>query len=135
MSLDGTGQTRSGITGQVRFRALARACAEGGTVGSEGGKLTVAGANSVTLLVSIGTSYTDFGNPTGDHTARAAAPLNVASDVPFTTLRKRHIDDYRPGVTYRLHPRLTARPARASRPPAHGGRCPESGRRRGGTSG
>ncbi|MGO4427587.1 glycoside hydrolase family 95 protein, partial [Streptomyces sp. MCAF7] len=45
--------------------------------------------------MSIGTSYTDFGNPTGDHTARAAAPLNAASDVPFTTLRKRHIDDYR----------------------------------------
>ncbi|MFD8382972.1 glycoside hydrolase N-terminal domain-containing protein [Streptomyces sp. NPDC059679] len=95
VAIDGTGQTRSGITGQVRFRALARACAEGGTVGSEGGKLTVAGADAVTLLMSIGTSYTDFGNPTGDHTARAAAPLNAASDVPFTTLRKRHIDDYR----------------------------------------
>ncbi|WP_319699867.1 glycoside hydrolase family 95 protein [Streptomyces sp. ME19-01-6] len=95
VAIDGTGQTRSGVTGQVRFRALARARVEGGTVNSESGKLTVAGADSVTLLVSIGTSYTDFSNATGDHAARAAAPLDAASDIPFTTLCKRHTDDYR----------------------------------------
>ncbi|MES4907789.1 MULTISPECIES: glycoside hydrolase family 95 protein [unclassified Streptomyces] len=94
VAIDGTSQTREGITGQVRFRALARARADGGTVSSEDGTLTVTGADSVTLLVSVGTSYTDYRNPTGDHAARATAPLNAASDVPYARLRKRHVADY-----------------------------------------
>ncbi|MFJ9582670.1 glycoside hydrolase family 95 protein [Streptomyces acidicola] len=94
VAIDGTSQTREGITGQVRFRALARARADGGTVSSENGTLTVTGADSVTLLVSIGTSYTDYRNPTGDHAHRASAPLNAASDVPYARLRKRHATDY-----------------------------------------
>ncbi|MBA4866736.1 glycoside hydrolase family 95 protein [Streptomyces sp. PSKA54] len=95
IAIEGTGQTRSGVTGQVRFRALTRAHAEGGTVSSENGQLTITGADSVTLLVSIGTSYTDFRNPTGDHVARATDPLNAVSDVPFGKLRQRHVADYR----------------------------------------
>ncbi|MEU0803779.1 glycoside hydrolase family 95 protein [Streptomyces sp. NPDC005970] len=95
VAIDGSGETRSGIAGQVRFRALARAHAEGGAVRSEGGELTVTGADSVTLLISVGTSYTDFRNPTGDHLARATAPLNAASGVPFGTLRERHVEDHR----------------------------------------
>ncbi|MPY48815.1 glycoside hydrolase family 95 protein [Streptomyces acidicola] len=94
VAIDGTSQTREGITGQVRFRALARARADGGTVSSENGTLTVTGADSVTLLVSIGTSYTDYRNPTGDHTQRASAPLNAASDAPYARLRERHVADY-----------------------------------------
>ncbi|EFL29292.1 alpha-L-fucosidase 2 [Streptomyces himastatinicus ATCC 53653] len=95
VAIDGTSETREGVTGQVRFRALARARADGGTVSSENGTLTVTGADSVTLLVSVGTSYTDYRNPTGDHAARATAPLNAASDVPYARLRKRHVADYR----------------------------------------
>ncbi|MER7792055.1 glycoside hydrolase family 95 protein [Streptomyces sp. NPDC097640] len=95
VAIDGSGETRSGIAGQVRFRALARAHAEGGAVSSEGGELTVTGADSVTLLISVGTSYTDFRNPTGDHLARATTPLNAASNVPFGTLRERHVEDHR----------------------------------------
>nr|WP_309500519.1 glycoside hydrolase family 95 protein [Streptomyces shenzhenensis] len=94
VAVDGTSQTREGIKGQVRFRALARARADGGTVASQNGTLTVTGADSVTLLVSIGTSYTDYQDPTGDHAARAAAPLDTASDVPYARLRKRHVADY-----------------------------------------
>ncbi len=62
-ALEGTAQTREGVTGRVRFRALVRARAEGGTVRSESGTLTVDGADAVTLLVSVGTSYNDYGTP------------------------------------------------------------------------
>ncbi|MFI0781069.1 glycosyl hydrolase family 95 catalytic domain-containing protein [Streptomyces sp. NPDC021212] len=95
VAIDGTSQSREGIAGQVRFRALARARADGGTVSSENGTLTVTGADSVTLLVSIGTSYTDYRSATGDHVARAAAALDAASAVPYLRLRERHSADYR----------------------------------------
>ncbi|MFH9067594.1 glycosyl hydrolase family 95 catalytic domain-containing protein [Streptomyces coeruleorubidus] len=94
IAMDGTAQTREGIKGQVRFRALARAHAEGGTVASGSGSLEVTGADAVTLLITIGTSYTDYQDPTGDHEARAAAALNAASAMPHARLLRRHVADY-----------------------------------------
>ncbi|MDN3026112.1 glycoside hydrolase family 95 protein [Streptomyces sp. S.PB5] len=94
-ALEGTGQTREGITGRVRFRALVRARAEGGTVRSENGTLTVTGADAVTLLVSVGTSYNDYRDASGDHRARAERPLKAAADTPYGQLRSRHVRDHR----------------------------------------
>ncbi|MFJ9915014.1 glycosyl hydrolase family 95 catalytic domain-containing protein [Actinacidiphila glaucinigra] len=94
-ALEGTGQTREGVTGQVRFRALVRAHAEGGTVRSENGTLAVTGADAVTLLVSVGTSYNDYRDASGDHRARAERPLNAAAGTPYGRLRSRHESDHR----------------------------------------
>ncbi|MGW2554947.1 glycoside hydrolase family 95 protein [Streptomyces sp. NPDC001635] len=94
-ALEGTAQTREGVTGRVRFRALVRARAEGGTVRSESGTLTVDGADAVTLLVSVGTSYNDYRDASGDHRARAERPLNAAADTPYGQLRSRHVRDHR----------------------------------------
>ncbi|MET8964976.1 glycoside hydrolase family 95 protein [Streptomyces sp. NPDC004074] len=94
-ALEGTGQTREGVTGRIRFRALVRARAEGGTVRSENGTLTVDGADAVTLLVSVGTSYNDYRDTSGDHRARAERPLNAAADTPYGQLRSRHVRDHR----------------------------------------
>ncbi|MFF4829979.1 glycoside hydrolase N-terminal domain-containing protein [Streptomyces sp. NPDC001312] len=94
-ALEGTGQTREGITGRVRFRALVRARAEGGTVRSENGTLAVDGADAVTLLVSVGTSYNDYRDALGDHRARAEGPLNTAADTPYGRLLSRHVRDHR----------------------------------------
>ncbi|GGT03770.1 glycoside hydrolase family 95 protein [Streptomyces chromofuscus] len=94
-ALEGVGQTREGITGRVRFRALVRARAEGGAVRSENGTLAVDGADAVTLLVSIGTSYNDYRDASGDHRARAERPLNAAADTPYGQLRSRHVRDHR----------------------------------------
>ncbi|WP_431946888.1 glycoside hydrolase family 95 protein [Actinacidiphila sp. bgisy167] len=95
VGLEGTGQTREGVTGQVRFRALVRAHTEGGTVSSANGTLTVNGADAVTLLVSVGTSYNDYQDASGDHRARAEGPLNAAGGTPYGRLRSRHVADHR----------------------------------------
>src|SRR5690606_34199152 len=68
--LDGTTEDWEGVPGQVAFRALVTARADGGTVTSEGGTLTVTGADAVTLLVSVGSSYTSYQDVTGDQNAR-----------------------------------------------------------------
>ncbi len=67
VALDGVSGDHRGIAGSVRFLALARALAEGGTVTSSGGTLTVADADSVTLLISIGSSYVNYTDVTGDY--------------------------------------------------------------------
>ncbi|MBL1066905.1 glycoside hydrolase N-terminal domain-containing protein [Streptomyces sp. 7-21] len=92
--LDGTTEDWEGVPGQVAFRALVTARADGGTVTSEGGTLTVTGADAVTLLVSVGSSYTSYQDVTGDQNARAAAPLAAAADREYEELRARHVADY-----------------------------------------
>ncbi|KOV23909.1 glycosyl hydrolase family 95 catalytic domain-containing protein [Streptomyces sp. XY152] len=94
-ALEGTGQTREGVPGQVRFRALVRAHSEGGAVRSENGTLTVDGADAVTLLVSVGSSYNNYRDASGDHRARAERPLNAAAGAPYGKLRSRHVRDHR----------------------------------------
>ncbi|ANZ41150.1 cellulose-binding protein [Lentzea guizhouensis] len=94
IALDGISGNQRNIAGTVRFLALARVVAEGGTVSSSGGTLRVTGANAVTVLVSIGTSYVDHRTVNGDYQGRARNRLNAAQGVPHATLRARHLSDY-----------------------------------------
>ncbi|MEO3756334.1 glycoside hydrolase N-terminal domain-containing protein [Streptomyces sp. B6B3] len=94
IGLDGSGETVSGLTGRIRFRALATVRSEGGSVTSQNGTLTVNGANAVTLLVSIGTNYTSYRDLNGDQNSRALTPLGNAGSRPYDELRSRHVADH-----------------------------------------
>lgn len=94
IGLDGRSGDQRGIAGSVRFLALAKAVAEGGTTSSSGGTLRVTNANSVTLLISIGTSYVDFRNVAGDYQGIARGRLNGAQGTAYDVLRGRHVADY-----------------------------------------
>ncbi|WP_075731005.1 glycoside hydrolase family 95 protein [Streptomyces acidiscabies] len=94
IALDGVSGDMRGIAGTVRFLALAKAVAEGGSVTSSGGTLRVTGADSVTLLVSIGTSYVDYRTVDGDYQGIARTHLDAAQGVAYDTLRARHVADY-----------------------------------------
>nr|WP_258563078.1 glycoside hydrolase family 95 protein [Streptomyces phytophilus] len=94
IALDGVSGSMEGIAGSVRFLALARAVAEGGTVSGSGGTLRVADADSVTLLISVGTSYVDYQNVGGDHRGIARKHLDAAQAGAYDDLRGRHVADY-----------------------------------------
>lgn len=94
IALDGISAAMEGIAGRVRFLALANAAVTGGTVSSSGGTLRVSGATSVTLLVSIGSSYVNFRNVDGDYQGIARSRLNAARNVGIDQLRSRHLTDY-----------------------------------------
>ncbi|MGP3961827.1 glycosyl hydrolase family 95 catalytic domain-containing protein [Nonomuraea sp. 3N208] len=94
VALDGVSGDMDGVTGSVRFLALARAVAEGGSVTSSGGTLQVSGADSVTLLISIGSSYVNYQNVGGDYQGIARKHLNAALERPYDKLRGRHVADY-----------------------------------------
>jgi alpha-L-fucosidase 2 len=94
IGLDGISGAYRGIAGSVRFLALARALIEGGSCTSSGGTLQVSNANSVTLLISIGTSYVDYQNVTGDYRGIARGHLDRAQGIAYEALLGRHVADY-----------------------------------------
>ena len=94
IALDGISGTMEGISGSVRFLALANAAVAGGTVSSSGGTLRVSGATSVTVLISIGSSYVNFRTVNGDYQGIARTRLNAARNVGYDQLRSRHLADY-----------------------------------------
>jgi alpha-L-fucosidase 2 len=93
--LDGRSGDQRGIAGAVKFLALARAVVQGGSTSSSGGTLQVSGADAVTLLISIGTSYVDYRNVNGDYQGTAWSHLNAATGRTYDDLRARHVADYR----------------------------------------
>ncbi|ONK09379.1 glycoside hydrolase family 95 protein [Streptomyces sp. MP131-18] len=94
IALAGRGEDSGGVAGRVRFTALARAVAEGGTVTSRDGELRVDGADAVTLLVSAGTNYVSWQDLGGDPQARADRDLAAAGSLTYARLRERHVADH-----------------------------------------
>jgi alpha-L-fucosidase 2 len=94
VALDGVSGNMEGVTGSVRFLALARAIAEGGTVSSAAGTLTVTGADAVTVLISIGSSYVDFKTVNGDYLGIAYEHLRNAERMSYSDVLSRHVEDY-----------------------------------------
>jgi alpha-L-fucosidase 2 len=74
----------------MRYVARLRVLAEGGTVASEGGKLTVTGARAVTLLLAASTDYRGR-----DPEAQTSQRLGVAGKKSYRSLRDAHLKDYR----------------------------------------
>ncbi|WP_147915649.1 glycosyl hydrolase family 95 catalytic domain-containing protein [Ruania zhangjianzhongii] len=95
LALNGISGEAEGLEGQVRFTALLRAAAEGGTVQVDNERLSVRGADEVTLRVSMGTSYRDWQDVSADPVARAERPLRRTSRLSYQQLRRRHVADYR----------------------------------------
>ncbi|WP_350274388.1 glycoside hydrolase N-terminal domain-containing protein [Kribbella sp. HUAS MG21] len=94
LALNGISGDAEGLKGSVKFCALLRAFTEGGTTTVANGKLSVAGADEVILLYSVGTSYRNYLDVSADQVARAAAPLNAVGRPAFGQLRHEHIADY-----------------------------------------
>ncbi|MET9251935.1 glycoside hydrolase N-terminal domain-containing protein [Nonomuraea sp. NPDC003709] len=94
VALDGISGDQRGLAGKVKFLALARAVAEGGSVSSSGGTLQVRSANSVTVLISIGSGYVNYKDVSGDYQGIARRHLDAAAGRTYDDLRGRHTADY-----------------------------------------
>ncbi|MDZ7373999.1 MAG: glycoside hydrolase family 95 protein [candidate division KSB1 bacterium] len=84
-----------GMNFEVRLRALA----SGGKIFAEDTSLMVAGADTVTLLLTIGTSYNGFRRSPSregvDPSRRTRPVLQKAVRKPYHALRRAHVEDYR----------------------------------------
>lgn len=95
VALDGVSGDWYGLPGSVHFRALAHARTEGGRVSTADGVLSVEDADSVTLLISMATSYRNYLDAGADPKDRARRHLAPAAGRPYQQLRSRHVADYR----------------------------------------
>ena len=80
----------------MKFAAILKVLPDGGSVRTEGGRLEISSANSVTILFSNATSFKNYQDISGDALAAARSYLSRASMQPYESLRKRHLDDFRP---------------------------------------
>lgn len=92
--LNGIAPEERGVKGATRFSVQLRTLSDGGQVTVEPEKTTVEGANSVTLLVSIATSYVNYRDAGGDASGKAAKYLAAAAAKPYEKLRQIHIAEH-----------------------------------------
>jgi alpha-L-fucosidase 2 len=78
----------------LRYAALLRVRPDGGRIIAEKDRLSVYGADAVTILLSAATSFRSFSDITADALARAQGFLDAAWPVPYDTLRAAHVADH-----------------------------------------
>jgi alpha-L-fucosidase 2 len=79
----------------MRFAAMLKVLPEGGALRNPEGRLEISGADSVTILFSNATSFKNYLDINGDALAAARATLQRASQMPYESLRTRHVTDFR----------------------------------------
>jgi alpha-L-fucosidase 2 len=93
--LDGRGSEHEGQPGQIRFQLRGQAVADGGTVQTTDAGIRIDKANSATLYFSIGTSFVNYHDVSGDAAARATAYLSQAVGRKYETACAAHTAAYR----------------------------------------
>lgn len=88
--LEGKGSDHEGIPGVIRYQTHTLVKNRDGIVEIDGEKLTVTGATSVVVYVSIATNFTDYKTVDTDHAAKAARLLSAASKKKFAVAMKQH---------------------------------------------
>ena len=90
----GTGGDSGGIKGQIKYEARVRAIAEGGKMMVEADKISVAGADEVTLLITAATSFRKLDDVSGDPESIARKHLAAAARKSFAKLLAAQREDY-----------------------------------------
>jgi len=92
--MTGTAAEAEGIPGETNWTAFARIAADGGTARAVDGHMAVSAADTVTILVSLATSYKDYRDTSGNPTALAADYLEAAAGKRYKELFSSHLGDY-----------------------------------------
>ncbi len=92
--LHGVAAKHEGLKGKVRFMGRLAAQADGGRVTVADGQLSVVGADTVTLYVSIGTNVIDYQDITGDEETQSRERLQQAMALGYDRLKARHLQLY-----------------------------------------
>jgi len=84
--LAGRNLAAEGIAGALRLAARVRVIPGGGSLEARDGRLAVRGADRVTLLVAMATSYRRFDDVGGDPAATTGAQIAAAAPIPFARI-------------------------------------------------
>ena len=86
MLQSGRNRADRGVAAALRFEARVRVLAKGGTLRAGEAGLAVRGADAVTLLIAMATSYRRFDDAGGDPSAVTREQIARASKVPFARI-------------------------------------------------
>lgn len=78
----------------MKFAALGKVTAEGGTVAAEGDKISVRNADAATLVYVAATSFVNYRDVSADPVARVKTYMACIGNKSFEELYQRHVDDY-----------------------------------------
>ncbi|MDB5032285.1 glycoside hydrolase family 95 protein [Mucilaginibacter sp.] len=92
--LSGISGTTHGINGQDKFQSLVKVKLDGGEVAASDTSINVTKANSVTLFISMATSFVKYDDISADESLRANNYLDKAWPKPYEQLLNNHIAAY-----------------------------------------
>jgi alpha-L-fucosidase 2 len=92
--MDGRNGSAGGIKGVLKFQSRVRVLAQSGTISASTDDISVANADSVTLLIAAATSYKNYHDVSGDPEAITASQIASASGKSYARLLARHIETY-----------------------------------------
>ncbi len=92
--LTGVNGPANGIAGALRFQARVRAICDGGKATADGDRLSIDGADSVTLLLAAATSYKTYNDVSGDPEILTRDTIAAAGARPFEQIRQDHIAEH-----------------------------------------
>lgn len=94
LTISGNTSDHDGVKGLVEFKGITRIKLDGGSLSSNDTLLTIKGANSATLFISIATNFNNYKDISGDEEKRAADYLNKAYPKSYATILAGHIAAY-----------------------------------------
>lgn len=95
LALQGRGSDHEGITGKIRFESQAEIKTDGGKVNVLKDKISIAGATTATIYISIATNFVDYKNLGANETQKAGDYLATAMRKPYQQALGDHIGYYR----------------------------------------
>ncbi len=79
----------------MRFAAILKVVLDGGSVRASKERLEITGSDAVTILFSNATSFKNYRDISGDAIGSARGYLERAAKHSYSSLKKRHVDDFR----------------------------------------
>lgn len=93
--LSGISGDKDGVKSKIRFQSLVKLKTEGGNAASTDSTVTVTGANTVTIYISIATNFVNYQDVSGNEESRTKAYLDKAMLKPYSQLLTAHISVYK----------------------------------------
>ena len=90
----GNNYPASGIKAVLKYQVRARVLADGGTVTASSNSVSVANADSATILIAAATSFKNFQDVTGDPEKTVTSQLKAAASKSFAKLLAAHTKEH-----------------------------------------
>lgn len=94
LTVSGMTSDHEGVKGMVKYEVINRFKNDGGTMSSTDSTVSVEGANSVTIYISIATNFNNYKDISGDEHKRAVEYMDKAYPKSFATILNAHVPAY-----------------------------------------